>query len=64
LAWSVSFLTLSYYVLGLIVAICYYVLIGLVKAYLLDNLSAKTVKWYLIFGFLALILVLLTARWI
>ncbi|MFH0892680.1 MAG: hypothetical protein V1867_07975 [Candidatus Falkowbacteria bacterium] len=64
LAWSVSFLTLSYYVLGLIVAICYYVLIGLVKAYLLGNLRAKTVKWYLIFGFLALILVLLTARWI
>jgi hypothetical protein len=64
ISWSVAFLTLSYYILGLMVAICYYVIIDLVKNYLLNKLDRRTVKMYLIFGFFSIIIVLLTARWI
>jgi len=64
LAWSISFLTLSYYILGLILAICYYILIGLVRFYLLGTLDKKIAKLYLIYGFGALLIVLLTSRWI
>ena len=63
LAWSVSFLTLSYYVLGLILAVCYYILIGLVRFYLLNSLTKKLIKMYLIFGFSSILVVLFTARW-
>lgn len=63
-AWSISFLTLSYYVLGLLLAVCYYVTIGLVKAHLLDRLDRRSVQLYLSFGLLSIIIVLLTSRWI
>lgn len=63
LAWSASFLTLSYYVLGLLLAVCYYVVIGLSRFYLLGRLSRATVKAYLIFGFSSILVVLLTANW-
>lgn len=63
LAWTVSFLTLSYYVLGLILAECYYILAGLSKYYLLGKLEARVIKLYLGFGLSTIILVLLTARW-
>lgn len=64
LAWSVSFLTLNFYILGLIIAVCYYILIGLVRFYLLKKLNKKLVKMYLIFGFSSIIIVLITARWL
>ena len=63
LAWSASFLTLSYYVLGLLLAVCYYVLIGLSRFHLLNRLTKATVKAYLIFGFSSILAVLLTANW-
>jgi hypothetical protein len=63
LAWSASFLTLSYYVLGLILTICYYILIGVTRFYLLDKLDGKIVKLYLFYGLLSILVVLLTARW-
>ncbi|MFH1744551.1 MAG: hypothetical protein ABH881_00055 [bacterium] len=64
LSWSASFLTLSYYILGLIIAMCYYVLIGLTKFYLLGVINKKIVKLYLSFGFISIFIVLLTARWL
>lgn len=64
LAWSVSFLTLSYYVLALIMAVYYYVFSGLLRFYLLGNLNSKVIKLYLAFGSISIILVLFTARWI
>ncbi len=64
LAWSISFLTLSYYILGLILAVAYYILIGLIRFYLLGKFDKKIVKLYLIYGFLSILIVLLTARWI
>jgi len=64
LAWGISFLTLSYYILGLLLAISFYVLIGLIKFYLFGSLSREKVKLYLIFGFISILVALLTARWI
>lgn len=64
LAWSISFLTLSYYMLGLILAIYYYILIGVVRFYLLGNLDKSIVKLYIIFGSLSMLSVLLTATWL
>ncbi|RLC36269.1 hypothetical protein DRH27_05465 [Candidatus Falkowbacteria bacterium] len=64
LAWSASFLTLSFYILGLVIAVCYYILIGLTRFYLLKRLNARLIKLYLIFGFSSLAIVLFTARWI
>ncbi|MBU4216917.1 hypothetical protein L6270_03760 [Candidatus Parcubacteria bacterium] len=64
LAWGISFLTLSYYILGLILTISFYVLIGLIRFYLFGNLSKEKVKMYLIFGLISVSIALLTARWI
>ncbi len=64
LSWSISFLTLNYYILGLILAVCYYIIIGLTRFYLLGTLTRQTVRAYLVFGFSSIILVLLTANWL
>jgi hypothetical protein len=64
LAWSLSFLSLSYYVLGAIIAIMYYMLVGLVRFYVLGRLTGGLARLYLGFGFLSIAAVLLTARWI
>jgi hypothetical protein len=62
--WTASFLPLSYYILGLVLAICYYMIIGLTRFYLAGALDRRTVKKYLIFGFFSLITVMLSARWL
>jgi hypothetical protein len=64
LAWAISFLTLSYYILGLLLAISFYVLIGLVRFYLFGNLNKEKVKLYLLFGLVSIFIALLTAQWI
>lgn len=64
LFWSVSFLPFNFNISGLILAICYYVIIGLVKNFLLLKLDAAKVKTYLLLGSISLFLVLLTAKWI
>lgn len=64
LAWAASFTSLSFYILGLILAVCYYILIGLIRFYLLGRLTRQTIKLYLIFGLSSIFLVLLTAKWI
>lgn len=63
LAWSISFLPLNYNISGLILAINYYILIGLIRFWLKENFDSKTVRPYLIFGFLAVFVLLLTSRW-
>jgi len=63
LAWSISFLPLNYNISGLILAINYYVLIGLIRFWLKESFDAKTIRLYLIFGFLAVSVLLLTSRW-
>jgi len=62
-AWSISFLPLKYNVAGLVLAICYYILVGLVRFYLKDDLVKRRVRLYLIFGLASIFLILLTSRW-
>ena len=64
MAWAASFMTLSFYILGLVLAVCYYMIIGLTRFYLLNTLSRSIIKSYLIFGFSSILLVLLTSNWI
>lgn len=63
LAWSIYFLPVSYKVSGLILAIGYYMIMGLSRHHLVDTLREQTVRLYLGFGFLSIILILLTSRW-
>ena len=63
LFWSISFLPFNYNISGLSLAICYYVIIGLVKNHLLDKLDAGKVRMYLILGAISLFLILFTAKW-
>jgi hypothetical protein len=64
MSWVVSFMSLSYYILGLLLSVCYYIIIGLSRFFLLGKINKKIIKSYLVFGFLSIIVVLLTARWI
>lgn len=63
LAWSIYFLPVFYKISGLILAIGYYMIMGLSRHHLVDTLKKQTVKLYLSFGFISIILVLLTSRW-
>lgn len=63
LAWATTFLTLSFYILGLIVTIAYYILTGLSRFYIQGELDKKIIKSYLIFGLASILVVLLSARW-
>ena len=63
MAWSISFLPLNFNIIGLILAICYYMITGFIKYYLLDNLNKKIVKSYLLIGFGSIFILFLTARW-
>ncbi len=63
LAVALWFLTLSFYILGLLLAIYYYTLIGLIRFYLLGDFRRNIVKLYFILGFSSILIVLLTARW-
>jgi hypothetical protein len=63
IAWTATFLPSSFYILGLLFSICYYMLIGLTRFYLMQKLDRRVVKLYLIYGFSSILIVLLTARW-
>ncbi len=63
LAWSLSFLPLSYNILGLVLAICYYMSAPLLKFHLKGILNTRLVKLHLSLGFLSILTVLLTAKW-
>lgn len=63
LGWALYFLPFNYNFLGLILAICFYLLVGLVRPFLRGNLTAKTVKLYLFFGLASLAVIFLAAKW-
>lgn len=63
-AWALSFMTLSYYILGLVVAVVFYMAMGLIRFYLRGSLSPKAIRLYLISGFVSILVVLFTANWI
>lgn len=64
LGWAISSLSVSFYVLGLVLAICYYVAVGLTRFHLKGTLSARSVKLYLGYGLLSIAIALLTANWV
>lgn len=64
LGWSISFLPLNYNVAGLTLAICYYMLIGMIRFHLLDKLDIKRIKLYIGFGLASILIILLTSRWL
>jgi hypothetical protein len=61
--WAVYFLPFNFNTLGLLAAICYYLMIGFVKLSLAEKLTARNIKFYLVTGSIFLILILLTAKW-
>jgi hypothetical protein len=63
ISWAVYFLPFSYNTLGLIVAICYYLLIGFIKLSLAEKLTPRSSRMYLVAGFVFLTLILLTTKW-
>lgn len=63
IAWALYFLPFNYNTLGLILAICYYMLIGLTKASFAEKLTNRNLKLYLVFGLGSIIIILLTAKW-
>lgn len=64
LCWSIYFLPFNYNISGLCLAICFYVINGLIKNQLLGELDRVKIKIYLALGSASLTLILFTARWI
>ncbi len=62
--WALTFWPLNYAASGLVLTICFYVAIGLVKHYLLDTLDKGVIKMYLGVSGVAILLILFTARWL
>jgi hypothetical protein len=63
-AWTIAYLPVKYMIAGMILSLCYYVTLGLVRHYLIDKLDSKTVKLYLGFAAACLAIILLTSQWI
>lgn len=61
---SLLFWSLSFYVIGAILAIAYYLVIKLSIAYINDKFELKLISQYLFFSLAALALILLTANWL
>lgn len=64
LFWSITFLPVNFNIAGLTLAICYYILSGLMKYYLLGNLDKDKIKLYLGFGLTGIFIILFTAKWL
>ena len=65
LASAIWFLPFDHNMIGLVLSICYYMLIGLAKYYLLlGKIEIEKIKLYLGFGFSAIFFILATAQWL
>jgi len=62
--YVVSFLPTSVYVNGFLVAICYYLISGLIRNWLLDIRENRVIKRYLVVSILCIVIILLTAKWV
>ncbi len=62
--YVISFLPFSYKILGLTVAICYYISIGILKFHLKNSLTQKAVKLYLTAGIASILVLFLSAQWL
>ncbi|HEX9664894.1 MAG TPA: hypothetical protein VGA49_03680 [Patescibacteria group bacterium] len=64
LFWAISFLPIGYLASGLILTLIFYMISGMSKLTLLDRFSLRKSGKYLIIGFLGIIVVLATTRWL
>jgi hypothetical protein len=62
--WGSTFLTFSYLMLGLIVAVSFYSLNGITIAFLRHGLNKKTLRYYTNFALISLLLIFLSSRWL
>ena len=60
--WALSFLPTSFYINSFILTICYYVISGLAKNRLSNNLNKTIIKKYILVGGVCLLLIIFTAR--
>jgi len=61
---AISYLPTSFYVNGFLVAVFFYLMIGLSRLFLQENLLKKNILSHIIISLLAIIVILLTAQWI
>jgi len=64
LAWALSFWPLNYHVVGLSLAIGYYILANLSRFSLIGQMDSQKIKYNLWFAGLSLLMLWLTARWL
>lgn len=63
-SWALAFLPLSFYLIGLILSIIYYLMIKLAQFNFTGNLNKNTITRHLLFGLISITIILLTSRWI
>jgi|WetSurMetagenome_2_1015567.scaffolds.fasta_scaffold12602_4 hypothetical protein len=63
ISWALYFFPFNHNILGLILAICYYMIIGLLKSSIVGKFTTRVLKLYIFFGFSGIILLLLAAKW-
>lgn len=61
---ALSFLPLSYLVLGILSTLFYYSVLNFSRLYFEDRLTRKKIKNYTLFTIISLIIIFLTARWL
>lgn len=61
---ALSYLPISFYVNGLIIALSFYLMVGLSRLFLVGNLNKKNTINYIIITALAIIILLATAQWV
>ena len=64
LAWGLSLLPLKFHLLGLFLAIGYYLALFIIRLHLRGTLNRRTLKLPFILGALAFLVLFLTARWL
>lgn len=64
IALVLFFLPFSYYILGIIITLAFYFVVGIGRLYLQGFIPKKQLKFYLFFTILAGFFLLLTARWL
>ena len=60
---ALGFLPISFIVNAAVLTLCYYAYLGLVRAHVLEELSAVVVRRYLSFVGLSILLILITTSW-
>ena len=61
---ALSYLPTGFYTNAAVLAVCFYLFLGLSKAHFMNQLSRKVWKRYLFLGFSLLFLIAVTARWL